>query len=175
MWQGVATVLVGFAAGSLASSLGIGGGLVFVPALAVIFSFSQHLAQGTSLAVIVPTVLVGAVTHARAGRVDFKLAAAIGCGGVAGGLLGGWLAQDIDETLLRRLFSVLLLITAMRMLLRSRPSVVEGDGSGTEDPSAGGSVSGLDQPAVGQVGEAGGFPEESRRSRDPLDGEPTEG
>lgn len=118
MATGAVILAVGFIAGTLASSLGIGGGVVFVPALAIIFSFDQHLAEGTSLAVIVPTVIVGTITHSRAGRVDLRLAALIGSGGVVGGLVGGLLAQEIDERLLRRLFAALLAVTALRMWRR---------------------------------------------------------
>ncbi len=57
-------VLLGLLTGLLASTLGIGGGIIFVPSLVVFFSFEQHIAQGTSLAVIVPTAIVGTLVHA---------------------------------------------------------------------------------------------------------------
>ena len=122
-------VVVGLVAGSLSASLGIGGGIVFVPALVVLFGFDQHVAQGTSLAVIVPTVLVGAWVHARAGRVVWRAAGLIGLFGVAGGLTGGWIARWTGDTTLRRAFAVFLLITAAYMLrsTRARP--------GPRDPS----------------------------------------
>ncbi len=115
---GVALIVVGLAAGALSATLGIGGGLVFVPALAVIASFDQQLAQGTSLAVIVPTVAIGAYVHARAGRVDWAIAIPVGLGGIAGGLIGAQVALGLDETLLRRMFAVFLALMAVRMLLR---------------------------------------------------------
>ncbi len=114
----IALVLVGLAAGALSATLGIGGGVVFVPALAVLASFDQQLAQGTSLAVIVPTVLIGAVVHARADRVEWTVAIPVGVGGIVGGLLGARVALGLDETLLRRMFAVFLIVMAARMLLR---------------------------------------------------------
>ncbi len=112
----VALILVGLAAGALSATLGIGGGVVFVPALAVIAAFDQQLAQGTSLAVIVPTTVIGAYVHARAGRVDWRTAVRLAIGGIAGGLVGAQVALGLDETLLRRLFAVFLALMAVRML-----------------------------------------------------------
>jgi uncharacterized membrane protein YfcA len=112
-------VLIGLVAGTVSASLGVGGGVVFVPALVIFFSFDQHLAQGTSLAVIVPTAIVGALVHARAHRVVWRYAVPLGIAGVVGGLLGGWLALSLGDTLLRRLFATMLVITAIRMLRTS--------------------------------------------------------
>jgi uncharacterized membrane protein YfcA len=111
-------LILGVAVGLIASTLGIGGGVVFVPALVVFFEFSQHTAQGTSLAVIVPTAIVGAFAHGRRGRVDWRTAALIASGGILGGLGGSAAALSIDPDMLRRLFAVLLVIVAVRMLSR---------------------------------------------------------
>ncbi len=116
---GLVLVLVGLAAGGLSATLGIGGGVVFVPALAVIAAFDQQLAQGTSLAVIVPTTIIGAITHARARRVDWPVAARVGLFGVIGGLAGARLALALDAALLRRMFAVFLLATAARLAVRT--------------------------------------------------------
>ncbi len=113
-------ILIGLVAGSVSASLGVGGGIVFVPALVVLFGYDQHLAQGTSLAVIVPTVIVGAWVHARAGRVVWRSAIPIGLGGIAGGLIGGMIALAIDADVLRRMFAVMLVLTAFRMLSKVR-------------------------------------------------------
>ncbi|MCP4305358.1 MAG: sulfite exporter TauE/SafE family protein [bacterium] len=109
-------VLLGLITGVIASTLGVGGGIIFVPALVVFFSFEQHLAQGTSLAVIVPTVIVGTWLHAKRERVDSKVAVLVGTGGVVGGLVGSQLALGLDPDLLRRLFAALLVLMALRML-----------------------------------------------------------
>jgi uncharacterized membrane protein YfcA len=108
-------VVLGLATGLIASTLGIGGGVIFVPSLVVFFGFAQHVAQGTSLAVIVPTAVVGTILHARRGRVDWRVAGLIAVGGIAGGLFGAGLAQSLDPVLLRRLFAGLLIAIAIRM------------------------------------------------------------
>lgn len=118
----LALIAVGGAAGILAALLGIGGGIVFVPALTILFGAPQHLAQGTSLAAIVPTTLVAAVAHARADRIDWPLAGIIGAGGVLSGSLSGVLALATAPDTLRRLFALLLIVVAVRMLMRLRQS-----------------------------------------------------
>ena len=111
-------ILIGLVAGVLAATLGIGGGLVYVPALVTLFSLGQQEAQGTSLVVIVPTALLAALVHSRSGRVDWRQAAAIGFGGIAGGVGGATVALAIDPTLLCRMFAVFLVLVALRMLRR---------------------------------------------------------
>lgn len=113
-------VAIGLFAGTLASLLGIGGGIVYVPALAAGFSLDQHVAQGTSLAVIVPTAIVASIVHARAGRVDGRLAVGLGIGGIAGGLLGALTALSLAGIVLRRMFAGLLVIISLRMAARAR-------------------------------------------------------
>ena len=108
-------VALGLGTGILASTLGIGGGIIFVPSLVVFFGFEQHVAQGTSLAVILPTAIVGAYLHARRGRVDWRVAALVAAGGVVGGLAGAAAALALDPDLLRRLFAALLVVIAVRM------------------------------------------------------------
>jgi len=116
----VGYLLIGLVAGTVAASLGVGGGVVLVPALVIFFSFDQHLAQGTSLAVIVPTAVVGAWLHARAGRVVWRYVIPLGIAGVVGGFIGGGIALALGDALLRRLFAALLVVTAARMLQTSR-------------------------------------------------------
>lgn len=127
----VAMVAVGLAAGALAAMLGIGGGIVFVPALVTLFGFGQHAAQATSLAVIAPTTAVAAWIHARAGRVDWPRALALGAGGLVGGALGGWSAIQVDGLLLRRLFAGVLVLVAYRMLAGTRRRAATGTAAGS--------------------------------------------
>ncbi|MDJ0664109.1 MAG: sulfite exporter TauE/SafE family protein [Acidimicrobiia bacterium] len=118
MIEFLAFLVLGVVVGVIASTLGVGGGVVFVPALVVFFGFSQYTAQGTSLAVIVPTAIVGALAHGRRGRVDWRVAGLIASGGVVGGIAGSTLALSIDPELLRRLFAVLLVVVAVRLISR---------------------------------------------------------
>ncbi len=113
----VGLILTGIVAGITAATLGLGGGIVFVPTLATLFLMDQHVAQGTSLAAMVPTTIVAAVVHGRAGRIDWPVAAVLGTGGIAGGLMGAGWALALDPILLRRLFAGLLIVIAARMLL----------------------------------------------------------
>ncbi len=113
----VALVLIGIAAGTLATALGVGGGVVFVPALVVLLAFSQHVAQGTSLAVIVPTAAIGTIIHHRNRRVEWRTAVIVGAFAVLGALAGSRLALSLDAIVLRRMFSVLLVVVAGRLLL----------------------------------------------------------
>jgi uncharacterized membrane protein YfcA len=106
----------GIVAGVMAATLGLGGGVVFVPTLAALYLVDQHVAQGTSLAAMVPTTIVAAVIHGRAGRIDWPVAAALGVGGIVGALTGAGWALDLDPLLLRRLFGGLLVFVAARML-----------------------------------------------------------
>jgi uncharacterized membrane protein YfcA len=115
-------LFTGFVAGALAASLGVGGGIVFVPAQVVLFGMSQHVAQGTSLAVIVPTTLVATIAHARAGRIDWPVAAGAGTGGIVGGYLGSQGALALDAGVLQKLFAAFLVVVALRMAKRATSS-----------------------------------------------------
>ena len=111
---------IGLTAGVLAGLLGIGGGVLMVPAMVLIMGFDQHIAQGTSLLVIIPAAAFGSFTHHRHGRLVLRDAAALAVGGVLGALLGSVTALSLDEELLRRLFAVLMLAVAGRMLMQRR-------------------------------------------------------
>ena len=113
-------VLLGLTAGAFAAMLGVGGGIIFVPALVVIFSFVQQDAQGTSLAVILPTAIVGTIVHHRHGRVVWRFAVPIGLGGIAGAIAGSRLALALDPDVLRRLFATLLVLIVVRLFWRER-------------------------------------------------------
>ena len=113
-----ALLVVGVAAGFLAGLLGIGGGILMVPAMVLLFGFDQHVAQGTSLLVIIPAAAAGSWTHYRRGRLDLRVAAFVALGGIAGAVIGTLSALSLDDALLQRLFAVVLFLVAIRMLLR---------------------------------------------------------
>ena len=121
-------LLVGLVAGALGAALGVGGGIIFVPALVVFVALDQHLAEGTSLAVIVPTMVVASFVHARSKRIDWRLVTYLAFGAAVGGWLGARLALGIDESTLRRSFAVLMLVVAVRVLQNNgRPMRSSGD------------------------------------------------
>ena len=107
---------IGLTAGFLAGLLGIGGGVVLVPAMVLILAFDQHVAQGTSLVVMIPAALTGSYTHHRNGRLVLRDAAWLGVGGILGAILGSVFALSMEDTLLQRLFAAFLVISAIRIL-----------------------------------------------------------
>ncbi|HVM19863.1 MAG TPA: sulfite exporter TauE/SafE family protein, partial [Egibacteraceae bacterium] len=106
----VGYVLLGLAAGALSATMGVGGGVIMVPAMVLLFGFTQHTAEGTSLLIIVPTALVGAVRHTRHGYTDWRLGALLGVAGIGGAWGGAALALGMDAELLQRLFAAFLLL-----------------------------------------------------------------
>ena len=119
MLEIIALIILGLIAGTIGAALGIGGGVIYVPVLVTVFSLDQHLAQGTSLAVILSTAVVATVAHARLGNVRWKIAAPIAVGGITGALFGAWIALGLDGEVLRRMFGVFLLAMAARMAWRA--------------------------------------------------------
>jgi uncharacterized protein len=111
---------IGLTAGFLAGLLGIGGGVVLVPAMVLILAFDQHVAQGTSLVVMIPAALTGSYTHHRNGRLVLRDAAWLGAGGILGAILGSVFALSMEDTLLQRLFAAFLVISAIRILWPKR-------------------------------------------------------
>ena len=111
-------VVLGLAAGILSGLFGIGGGILMVPVLVLVFGLSQHLAQGTTLALMVPPIgLLAAWTYYKQGHVDIKIAALICFGFFIGGLIGAKCATSIHPVLLKKLFGAVLLVAALKMIL----------------------------------------------------------
>lgn len=110
-------LVLGLVAGALAGLLGIGGGVILVPAMAFLLGVDQHTAQGVSLVVIVPTAITGALTHYRRGNVRPRLAVSLGMSAVVGSLIGSWLAGQLPATELRTGFGVFVVVVAARMVL----------------------------------------------------------
>jgi hypothetical protein len=107
---------IGLAAGILAGMVGIGGGLVIVPALVYFYGMDQHMAQGTSLLVLLPpSGLFAFLAYYKAGHVDVKLGLLIFVGVLLGGYLGGHWAQQLSGLVLRRGFAVFMVLAAVNM------------------------------------------------------------
>ncbi|MCX7926874.1 MAG: sulfite exporter TauE/SafE family protein [Candidatus Omnitrophica bacterium] len=110
-------VVLGVLAGLASGMFGIGGGTILIPALVYLLGMSQHQAQGTTLAIMVPPIgLLAALRYYYAGHVRLDIAAFICLGFFFGGLLGAHLIQPISDILLKRAFGVFLLLVAMRMI-----------------------------------------------------------
>jgi uncharacterized membrane protein YfcA len=119
-WADVAAIAGGLLAGFLSGTIGIGGGLAFVPIMTIGFRMPQQLAQGTSLAAIIPTALVGGITHIRQGNVRRDAAIWMGGGGVVGAIIGALVAVDLPTSFLSRLFGVFLIFSAYRIAIGAR-------------------------------------------------------
>jgi len=110
-------LLLGLIAGALSGLIGIGGGVIIVPALVLLFGLSQHQAQGTTLALLVPPIgILAAWTYYRQGYVDLRIAAFICLGFFLGALLGAKLATSLSSVVLERIFGVALLLIALKMI-----------------------------------------------------------
>ena len=111
-------IVLGIVAGMLSGLIGIGGGVIIVPALVLILGFSQHQAQGTTLALMVPPIgILAAWSYYRQGFVDLHAALFICIGFLAGSLLGARLATNISNTVLERIFGVTLLLISVKMIV----------------------------------------------------------
>lgn len=111
-------VLLGVVAGIFSGLIGIGGGVIIVPALVFLFGLSQHQAQGTTLALLVPPIgVLAAWTYYQQGYVDLHIAALICLGFFFGGLLGAKVATGMSDITLERVFGIALLLIAIKMIL----------------------------------------------------------
>lgn len=110
-------ILLGLVIGMLSGVVGIGGGVMIIPALVYLFHMSQHKAQGTSLgALLAPIGALAFWEYYKAGNADLKAALLIGVGFLVGGYFGGIWAQHLPEVVLRRAFGTLLAIIGIQLL-----------------------------------------------------------
>ena len=112
--------LFGFLIGLLVSTLGGGGGRLFVPILTLVFGIPTQIAIATSLASVLPTTLMGAFSHYRQGNVEIRTGLILGIGGIVGTLLGAYFANMIPSILLRKILGIFTLIMLIPMLLSVR-------------------------------------------------------
>ena len=112
-------ILVGLIGGTLSGLTGLGGGFIMVPLLVYLYGMSQHGAQGTSLAVLLPPLGILAFwQYYKHGHVDVSVAILVAIGFLFGGYLGGWAAQLIPGPLLRKGFAVVMAFIWLDMFLR---------------------------------------------------------
>lgn len=114
-------ILIGLCCGVFGASFGVGGGIILVPVLAILFSFGQKSAQGMSLAVIVPMALMGAWRYYQNPDIDIHLGVVLflSIGAVAGAFIGVRIASLLPADILRKLFACVLIIAAVKMLFFS--------------------------------------------------------
>lgn len=113
----IGLLLLGILAGYLSGLVGIGGGIILVPALIFIFGLSQHEAQGTTLALMIPPIgILAVMEYYKKQYVNLNFAIIIILGFVIGSYFGGKLAVGIPDYILKRIFAVLLIVIAVKML-----------------------------------------------------------
>lgn len=111
-------IVMGLVAGSVSGMLGIGGGLLLVPAFVYLLDMSQKTAQGTSVAIMLPPISALAfMTYWKQGHVDFLVAAWVCVGFIAGSWAGAYGAMYLEQETLKRLFGLLMLMVSMKLLL----------------------------------------------------------
>jgi uncharacterized membrane protein YfcA len=115
-----ALIAIGVATGILAGLLGVGGGVVMVPAMMMLLHLPAAVAKGTSVAVIIPTSLMGTYRNRTKKNVDLRAAAIVGLGGIPSAIVGGWISARMSDSVSNVLFASLLLVVATRLVLQIR-------------------------------------------------------
>ena len=111
-------IVIGIVTGFMAGMLGIGGAIIMIPALVYFLGITQQTAQGTSLAVMLPPIgILAAYNYYKAGQVNIKFALILAAFFLVGSFFGSKLALNIPQALLKKIFGVLLLLVAAKMLL----------------------------------------------------------
>ena len=124
-------VLLGWLAGSLSGLLGIGGGVILVPSLVLVFGYSQHMAQGTTLVLMIPPIgLLAAWNYYKKGGVDLRIAALLCCGFAFGGLFGAKLSGVISSAALSHIFAITLVLIGIKMLFGRRDKENDSESTG---------------------------------------------
>lgn len=125
MGEALFGLVVGIAGGFAGGLLGIGGGTVYIPAMVLLLDTNQHMAQGSSLAAIVATAVVGGLTHLRRGNVELPAVAQVAPPAVLAGFGGAFAADALGADMLQRVFAVVIVYFALNMIvgaLREEPA-----------------------------------------------------
>ena len=111
-------ILIGIVTGIMSGMLGIGGAIIMVPGLVYILGLNQHAAQGTSLAVMLPPIgIIAAYNYYKAGQVNIKFALILAACFIIGSYFGSKFSLTLPEPVLKKMFGLLLLLVAAKMLL----------------------------------------------------------
>ena len=114
-------ILIGIAAGFLGGMVGIGGGVIIVPALVLLLGITQHNAQGISLAMMLfPVGILGVINYYKKGYVDFRYAALIAVGFLLGSYLGSKFSLSLPQETVKKIFAIIMIVLAVRMLLTGK-------------------------------------------------------
>jgi uncharacterized membrane protein YfcA len=110
-------ILIGISAGILGGMVGVGGGIIIVPALVFFLGYSQKMAQGTSLGMLLlPVGILGAWQFHKQGFIDFKAVLIIGAGFLAGSYFGSKLALSFSQETMKKIFAIIMIVVAVKLL-----------------------------------------------------------
>jgi uncharacterized membrane protein YfcA len=118
----ITAIIIGLAAGVLSGLVGVGGGIIMVPALVFFLQYTQHQAQGTSLAVLtLPVVIIASLYYyhqcqKQGTPIDLRIVGLLGAGFLIGGYFGSKIAIAINQDLLKKIFAIILFYTAFKLL-----------------------------------------------------------
>ena len=113
----VLLLVIGLAAGVLSGLVGVGGGIVVVPALVYILGYSQHEAQGTSLGLLLPPLgILAVINYYKKGFIDFRVVAIMCIAFLLGAYFGSSISLSLPQDKLKKIFAVLLLLVGVKML-----------------------------------------------------------
>jgi uncharacterized membrane protein YfcA len=122
----VLLIVVGLAAGFLSGLIGIGGGIIIVPALVVFLGFTQKAAQGTSLGILLlPVGILAVLQYYKQGYINVNFVLIVAASFVVGGLFGSKLALSISDEKMKKVFAVILMIIAIKMLFFEKSGAVK--------------------------------------------------
>lgn len=133
----VSVIGVGVLVGVVSAMFGVGGGVIMVPYIVTFLDKTQHVAEGTSLMVIIPTAIAGVIAHNRRGYVAFSTGWVIAAFGVVGAILGARLALGLDPEALQRLFGVFTILVGTRIAIEGIRKRRDGDEESSAEISPG--------------------------------------
>ena len=117
----VLLLLIGLAAGFLGGLVGIGGGVLIVPALVLLLGLSQHMAQGISLAMILfPVGILGVINYYKNGFVDLRFAGLLAIGFFAGSYLGSKFSLSLPQDTVRKIFAIVMILLSIKLLMTGK-------------------------------------------------------
>jgi len=119
-------LIIGMASGMLSGLVGVGGGIIIVPSLIYFLSFSQKAAQGNSLGILLlPVGILGVIQYYKQGTIDVKVVLIVSLGFLAGNFIGSKFALTLSDAVLKKLFAILMVLIAVKMLFFDKPRVSE--------------------------------------------------
>jgi len=110
-------IVIGIAAGVLSGLIGVGGGIIIVPALVLLIGFTQKEAQGTSLGVLLlPVGILGVLQYYKQGHIDIKVVGYLSLGFIVGGYFGSKIAMNISQEAVKKIFAIVMIIISIKMI-----------------------------------------------------------